>query len=583
MMRCDEVREKLPDYLYELLPDWQMEEIAAHTKGCSDCHEACEAAANEYKALDEWDVPGPGTDTCPEFMRKLRSHQALAIAPQGGAPGLVRRPWSAALVRIPGMIRRWRAMPTGAKIAVTSVSLAAVAAFAFGLAMLSSRRSAQAAQPKVIEGVPSIGWDSGKTSYYIAALHACLQTMGSPIRYEELMVASGAAFCTGWSPGAYKYDSRVAAPEDPVLSGAFAAGATAERKTFDSVDDAWVVVCASIDKGRPVIGSYVSAARVICGYDPRNRKMYFHDHNATERGYQTGPFQASPGPRRQPNEFIFIEYDPAWGFPELDWPVILARALRFADWPRERMIMLGDPVVFGLGAYDAWAATLRRGPDGSGVTLDTRLTVTMAKTLADRRAAASVVLADNAALHQSLRDAADYYMAEAGILERMRDVLAQGQPGLHTEVMAAAERNFADPTVREQAAQLIDQAKEQEILAVDALREVLQDISPEGPQPPPPQPIVTVAAARDTQRAEECYQRGLQLKRAGKMAEAAQELRASIAADAKHVAAHYALAWVLVELKDNETARKEFQQVIELAPDSTEAAQSRAALERMGQ
>ena len=228
MTRCDEVREKLPDYLYELLPQWQMEEIAAHTKDCPECHEACEAAADDFRALDAWEVPGPGTDTCPEFMRKLRRHQALALAPQPAPPGVLRHPWSSALVRLPGMIRRWRAMPTGAKIAVTSVSLAAVAALAFALVALSSRWSGSAqAQPKVIEGVPTIGWESGKTSYYIAALHACLQVMGSPIRYEELMVASGAAFCTGWSPGSYQYDSRVAAPEDLVVNGAVAAGAMA--------------------------------------------------------------------------------------------------------------------------------------------------------------------------------------------------------------------------------------------------------------------------------------------------------------------------------------------------------------------
>jgi hypothetical protein len=582
MMRCDEVREKLPDYLYELLPDWQMEEIAAHTKGCSDCHEACEAAANEFKTLDEWDVPGPAADTCPEFMRKLRSHQVLALAPQSAAAGLMHRPWSSALVRIAGMVRRWRAMPTGAKIAVTSVSLAAVASLAFGLMALTSWRSAQAGQPKVIEGVPAIGWTSEKTSYYIAALHACLQAMGSPIRYEELMVASGAAFCTGWSPGAYKYDSRVAAPEDLVLNGASAAGATADRRSFESLDEAWALVCASIDEGRPVIGSYVSAARVICGYDPRDRQMHFLSHNATEPGCQIAPFQASSGPNRRPNEFIFVEYNPAADLPELDWPAILWRAVRFADWPRERRIMLGDPVAFGLGAYDEWAATLRRGPDASGVALDTRLTVTMAKTLADCRAAASVVLIENAALHHGFRDAADYYMAEAGVLESMRNVLAQGQTGLSAEVMAAAERNFADPTVREQAAQLIEQAKEHEILAVDALREVLDDIAPE-PVQAPPQPIVTVTPTRDPQRAEEAYRRGLELKRAGKMAEAAEQLRTAVEADGEHLAARYALGWVLVELKDNDGAAAAFRKVIELAPGSKQAAEAQAALERLGQ
>ncbi len=582
MMRCDEVREKLPDYLYELLPDWQMEEIAAHTRGCSECHEACETAVNEFRTLNQWDVPGPGADTCPEFMRKLRSHQVLALAPQSAAAGLMRRPWSSALVRIAGMIRRWRAMPTGAKLAVTSVSLAAVVSFAFGLMALTSWRSAQAGQAKVIEGVPSIGWASGKTSYYISALHACLQAMGSPMRYEELMVASGAAFCTGWSPGSYQYDSRVAAPEDLVVNGAAAAGGTAERRSFASLDEAWTAVCASIDEGRPVIASHVSAAHVVCGYEPGGRRMYLQAYDSSEPDYQIVPFAADRGPRRQPNEFIFVRYDPAAGLPELDWAGILWRAIRFADWPREQQLMLGDPIVLGLGAYDEWAAALRGGPDRSGPAFDARLTVTVARTLADCRAAASVVLTENAALHAGLRDAADDYMAEAGILESMRNVLAQGQTGLSAEVMAAAERNFADPTVREQAAQLVEQAKERELLAVDALREVLADIAPE-PIQPPPQPIVTVTPTRDPQRAEEAYQRGLELKRAGKTAEAAEQLRAAVEADAEHVAARYALGWVLVELKDNDGAAAAFRKVIELAPGSKQAAEAQAALERLGQ
>ncbi len=583
MTRCDEVREKLPDYLYELLPQWQMEEIAAHTKDCPECHEACEAAADDFRALDAWEVPGPGTDTCPEFMRKLRRHQALALAPQPAPPGVLRHPWSSALVRLPGMIRRWRAMPTGAKIAVTSVSLAAVAALAFALVALSSRWSGSAqAQPKVIEGVPTIGWESGKTSYYIAALHACLQVMGSPIRYEELMVASGAAFCTGWSPGSYQYDSRVAAPEDLVVNGAVAAGAMAERRSFESLDEAWTAVCASIDEGRPVIRSHVSAAHVICGYDPQGRQVYLQAYDTAEPGYQIVPFSAERGPSRRPNEFIFVRYDPAAGLPELDWRVILSRVARFADWPRQQELMLGDPIVFGLGAYDEWAATLRRGPDGSGAAFDTRLTVTIARTLADARAAASVVLADNAALHEGLRDAADRYMAEAGILERMRDVLAQGQTGLHTEVMAAAERNFADPTVREQAAQLIEQAKEQEIMAVEALREVLRDISPEGPRPAATEPVAAATPEPQAERAEESYQRGLQLKRAGRMVEAAEQLRSAVKADPTLSRAHFALAWVLVELRDTANAVQAFRKVIELAPGSKEAAEAKAALERMG-
>jgi hypothetical protein len=91
----------------------------------------------------------------------------------------------------------------------------------------------------------------------------------------------------------------------------------------------------------------------------------------------------------------------------------------------------------------------------------------------------------------------------------------------------------------------------------------------------------TDAEASPQATAAEHYERGIQLKAAGRMAEAAEELRAAIQADPAHVEAHFALAWVLIETGDRQAAAAEFRKVIELAPDSERAAESQKALERL--
>ncbi len=91
------------------------------------------------------------------------------------------------------------------------------------------------------------------------------------------------------------------------------------------------------------------------------------------------------------------------------------------------------------------------------------------------------------------------------------------------------------------------------------------------------------AEASPQPTAAERYERGIQLKAAGRMAEAAQELRAAIQADPAHVEAHFALAWVLIETGDRQAAAAEFRKVIELAPDSQRAAESQRALGRLAQ
>ena len=446
--------------------------------------------------------------------------------------------------------------------------------------------SPASAAPVVIEDVPGINWGSGMSSHYEAALYSVLTALGCPVRYDELMVASGSAFRTAWLPGHYQYYSRTVAPEDLIALGAKAFGATATTRAFNTEEEAWPVICASIDEGRPVILCHASAADVICGYDAEGKEIALQVYDTSEPGYQTRPFKLLEGRTFRPREVIFVEYRTGDGAAELDWPTILARAVKYADWPPDKTLLRG--FVFGLGAYDAWATTLRGGLDPDDPTYSSKFTVTYALVLQDAREAASVVLNDNAVLHDGFAEAAAHYMREAEILATMRTTLAGGETGAWQQVSETIDRRFPEPEIREAAAQVVEQAKAEEVLAVDALREALADLEVRLPEPKPPEPKQPGAIPRGGTEAgaakggEADYQRGVELKRAGKFTEAAEALRAAIAADPKHVEAHWVLGWVLIELKDREGAKAEFGKVIELAPDTERATEAKKALERLG-
>jgi tetratricopeptide (TPR) repeat protein len=274
--------------------------------------------------------------------------------------------------------------------------------------------------------------------------------------------------------------------------------------------------------------------------------------------------------------------------PERDWGAILRRAVRFADWPVSKP--LGPGALYGLAAYDAWADTLRMGPDEQGADADIHLHVPVTSMVAAARKAAAKALSEDASLHEAFAEAAEHYLAEVQVLEQMNTVLAGGQGGGDWNAMLKAmAENLEAGTAGEAGAQVIEQARAEEEQAVDALRRALRDLGPAGApraDARPPEPAATaapVAPAAKPGEAEVLYEHGVEQKRAGNLKDAVVLLRAAIAADPKLVRAHYALAWVLKDQQDIEGAAAEFRKVVELSPDSAEAQESKKALERMGQ
>lgn len=147
MTSCDEVREKLADYVYEVLPDWQMEEVGTHLDDCEKCAQACEDMVAEFRLLDQWGVPGPGEDGHARFMRRVHVEARDALVPLKGHVVAVEGETPGRLARRRGLIERWRDLPGGAKVATASVSLLVVAALVLGLVVLPKWQSALAQAP----------------------------------------------------------------------------------------------------------------------------------------------------------------------------------------------------------------------------------------------------------------------------------------------------------------------------------------------------------------------------------------------------------------------------------------------------
>ncbi len=350
-----------------------------------------------------------------------------------------------------------------------------------GVACLASVLLASRAcpDPVVIEGAPRIGYAVQKHSQHIGSLWCALEALGCPMPYEELLVASGAAFRIAWWPGYYHYAAVDITPEDHILIGAEAAGATAEWRSYATLEEAWDALRESIDAGRPVIawrGGY--GARAILGYDTDGQRIHVRDYNNAADEYDvidlTIPQAQSPLTRPE-NEICLISYGPDAPPPMLDWPRIIQRAVMYADWPEENKLC--EVLVFGLPAYDAWAKTLRDGVDRFGAENDSALTMYQARMLTDARSSASVVLQESAVLHEALGEAAGHYMREAEIMKGMSTVLSQGLDGRGAETARAWAENFPNQQVREQAAELVELAKAEEIEALNALRAALQEFA----------------------------------------------------------------------------------------------------------
>ena len=436
------------------------------------------------------------------------------------------------------------------------------------------------ADPVVLDGAPRTGWASGHYCQQIDALHAALGALGCPWSYEELLVASGGAFKTVWCPGRYSFFAADHGPEDLVLNGAEAAGAVAQRYTHASDEEAWGTVKAALDAGQPVLTWRGTGARAILGYDEAKSVVFKRDYHTTGPDYDEIPFEAqdAPPPLKATHEVVIIDYAGDGDPPELDWPVILERAVTYADWPAERPVH--RYYLCGLAAYDGLAQTIRQGPDQNGPRTDCDLLLFALSALVDARNAAASILQENADVHEAFSDAGISFDDEAGLLAQSLRIFTANAPGGQDEILGAMEANFARDDMRERAASLIEQARDKHVLAIDSLREALTDFRA---QPTEPETVAPAADPQGGARAEAHVARGRQLKAQHKYTEAEAALGEALALDPEHTEAHWVLGWVLLELQRTDDAIAEFEAVIRTDPDSAPAAEARKAIDRLKQ
>jgi len=338
--------------------------------------------------------------------------------------------------------------------------------------------SVASSEPVLLETVPATGWD--RPYIPVQMLQVALAAMGCEESYDDLMVTSGAAFRMAWRDRNFTFPALTLYQQDPVSVGAAIAGASVARQQFDSLEAAFTAIVESIDGGMPVIAWDDGRVdmQVICGYDA-------DDMTVLRRNIDTGA-DAEPAPvecaRAMPwagarVELWLLDYTPPQEPLQRDWPLILANALRLADWPDEER--LHGCFFCGDAAYYAWATDLRDSRLHADFPQAGAIAWRLAWQMQHARSTAARVLQANAVVHPAVLEAGLLYQDEAAIFGDVQRVLCGGADLAFAEAGRMADEQIRHEEVRLEAADLVERALEKDQAARAALTRALQDLAPE--------------------------------------------------------------------------------------------------------
>lgn len=336
------------------------------------------------------------------------------------------------------------------------------------------------AEPVILKNIPRANWQHG--CFPVSILHTALTGMGCPMSYDELLVASGAAFRMTWRPGNFDWGILTFYQQDPIAVGGAAAGAVVERRQFDDVTSAFKATSESINHGRPVIAwdGGRAATQVICGYDEATQTLLrrtLYSGDELEQRPAESLKSASASYSEGPYELWLLTYDPARPGPGLDWALIIATALRLAQWDDAEL--LKGHSVCGESAYAAWATDLRSSTVYQKWPQAGRMAWSHASLLEESRRAAAKLLQANTGVHAAFGEAAMMYQDEAALFAEVQKALCGGKKLPVNEATKVTEQHIADATVREACADLIEQALVKDRAARAALAAALKDLAPE--------------------------------------------------------------------------------------------------------
>jgi len=348
------------------------------------------------------------------------------------------------------------------------------------IACLTLSLSVASAEPVLLKGIPRARWDRAYGP--VAILHAALSGMGCRMSYDELLVASGAAFRMSWRPGQFDWGVIGFYQQDPLAVGGAAAGAQVERRQFATVGEAYDAAVAAIDAGRPVI-AWTNALvewQIICGYDAATHTLFRRTIYTSDQPEQC-PAEAlkscSGSYSDGPYELWLLDYDATKPQPKLDWPFIIANALRLARWDdadRYRGFF-----VCGESAYYSWATDLRNSTLYQKWPLPGRMSWSHAALLEESRGAVARLLRANTGVHAGLAQAALLYEDEATLFGQVQKTLCGGARLSVPEATKVAEEYVKDAKIRETCADLIEQALAKDKAARAALTTALKDLAPD--------------------------------------------------------------------------------------------------------
>jgi RNA polymerase sigma factor (sigma-70 family) len=330
---------------------------------------------------------------------------------------------------------------------------------------------------RVLESIPRLAWEKGE--YTLAgAVVACMEFLREDVSYEFVTGVSGGAFELLWHPDWRPAKGDLALlSEEPIRRTFQALGYRYQyfRRTGEQEggEEFRRLVMRSIEEGRPVIAFGVVGppeACVVAGYEEDGEVLlghsYFHDgckgYYRKSDWYDECSGLILVGEKQRPPSRGEILRD------ALRWGVEVARTRKRGEY------------ITGLGAYDAWAAALRRDEDfpaGDVAVLAQRCNISNSIVLAglwDARRAAADFLRGMAAVAgcagHRLLDAARAYGDEFRILDSAMQVAPFcGSP-------EESRLRMADPALRGRLADLILGAKKKEEQALSLIEGALKDI-----------------------------------------------------------------------------------------------------------
>jgi hypothetical protein len=349
------------------------------------------------------------------------------------------------------------------------------------LALLLIIGTAVHADPVMLQGIPRTSWD--RPYMPVSILHTALTGAGCPLSYEDLMVASGAAFSMTWRPGMFQPGTARIYQQDPIVNGGVAAGAQVERRQFQTASEAYDAAADSIDAGHPVIAYDDGRVdwQVVFGYDESTQTLRRRTLDTGEKP-DLCPAESlrSPGESygsKGPYELWLVVYDRSKAPSKLNWPLAIANALRLAQWPDADR--LWGRYVCGDSAYYAWATDLRSSRLWQQWPTAGRVTWNHAWLIERSRRAAANSLQANSAVHPAFKQAAAMYGDEADLLGKVQETLCGGQKLTFYEAVKVTEDGMKDAKVRETCADLIEQALATDKAARAQLTLALKDLAPD--------------------------------------------------------------------------------------------------------